>query len=232
MEPVERLTFCLRAMIKKLLFSFALGLAFSQGALCEDLGAQNNTYPVGKSAADQIKDVFREKERTGELVRFWNQYRDKTIDAVKHPAPLGIASNYEVSTKLYDPRFVIPQDYRDEKGQVVVRRGTVIEPLKIMPLTMGLIFIDGRDQKQVDYAIAAGRREPLKIVLTAGSYYDLRVKYQNQDWNGTKTIPFYFDQNKMIINQLARLYQIKIDAVPAKLTQVGNRLQIQSGLVR
>jgi len=124
----------------------------------------------------------------------------------------------------------MPQDYVDQTGRVVVRRGTVIEPLKIQPLATGLIFIDGRDEAQIQYALAASRRERLKIVLTAGSPYDLRVRFKDTMWNGTPTVPFYFDQRKQIISTLQRLYGINLRSVPAKLTQKDSRLQIEFGI--
>jgi len=196
----------------------------------EDLGIRGRTAPVDRDAREQMKDKIRQKEASGELARFWADYRNKVVDAIKRPAPLGVPTDARLRTELHQLRFVMPQDYRDESGRVVVRRGTVIEPLKIQPLTTGLIFIDGRDEAQVQYALAAGRRERLKIVLTAGSPYDLRVRFKDVSWNGTPTVPFYFDQRKLIINQLQRLYGIQLRSVPAKLTQQGSQLQIEFGM--
>jgi conjugal transfer pilus assembly protein TraW len=177
-----------------------------------------------------MKDIIREKTRTGEVAKFWNNYRDQSIADIKYPAPLGIPTNYAFSTQLRDLKFVITQDYKDQNGIVIAHKGTVVEPLKVNPLTVGLIFIDGRDQAQVDYAIREGRKQPLKIVLTAGSAFDLRVKYKDQPWGGSKTIPFYFDQKKMIINQFAKLYQIDINRMPTKLFQQGTQLRIEYGI--
>jgi conjugal transfer pilus assembly protein TraW len=199
-------------------------------ARAEDLGLRGRTMAIDRDAREQMKDRLREKQANGELARFWNDYRAKAVDAIKHPAPLGVPSDARLRTEVHELRFVMPQDYRDQNGQVVVRRGTLIEPLKIQALTTGLMFIDGRDEAQVQYAIAAGRREQLKIVLTAGSAYDLRMRFRNTLWNGTPTVPFYFDQRKLIINQLQRLYGIQLASVPAKLTQQGNRLHIEFGM--
>ena len=127
-------------------------------------------------------------------------------------------------------RFVIPSDYRDQRGHVVVSKGTVVEPLRIQPLASGLVFIDGRDQVQVNYAIARGRLTPLKVILTAGSPFDLRIKYQHAAWPIGEGIPFYFDQRKIIINTLHRLYGIDVSTVPAVLTQVGTGLQLEFGM--
>lgn len=196
----------------------------------EDLGIKGQVYEPDRDAREQMKDQVRQKQKSGELDKFWRDYRDRTIGAIKNPAPLGIKSSYGYSTELRDLKFTFPKDVRDEKNKVIVRAGTTIEPLKIQPLVTGLIFIDGRDQRQVDYAIARGRREPLKIVLTAGSPYDLRVKYQHETWNGTKTIPFYFDQRRMIINTLQRLYGVDVSSVPAMLTQRGLKLSVEYGI--
>lgn len=215
--------------------TFAIGALLALSVLAtkaEDLGVKNKTYAPGRDAREQLKDQIRAKQKSGQLDQFWNDYRSKTIDAIKNPAPLGLPTRFEFSSQLRDLKFALPQDYRDDKGRIVARKGQIIEPLKIQPLIYGLIFIDGRDQNQVEYAIAAGRKERLKIVLTAGSPYALRVKYKDAEWNGTKTIPFYFDQRKMIINQLHSLYQVDINTVPVKLTQSGSQLLVEYGIKR
>jgi conjugal transfer pilus assembly protein TraW len=215
-------------MTRRLCMSMLLAAQFTASA--EDLGTRGRTVPVDRDARQQLKDRIQEKEASGELARFWSDYRSKVVEAIRHPAPLDIPSDPRPRTELHELRFVLPQDYRDQAGNVVARRGTVIEPLKIQPLTSGLIFIDGRDEAQVQYALAAGRRERLKIVLTAGSPYDLRVWFRNVTWNGSPTVPFYFDQRKLIINQLRRLYGIQLRSVPAKLTQQGSQLRIEFGM--
>lgn len=214
--------------MRKILAIFLCSLVITSHA--EDLGIRNKVFPAELDAREQMKDLIRAKIKTGEVDKFWQDYRNKTIDAVKNPRPLGIASNFAKRTELHDLKFTLQHDYLNDKGQIVAHKGTIIEPLKIQPLVTGLIFIDGRDQQQVDYAISQGRKEPLKIVLTAGSPYNLRVKYKNALWNGLPTIPFYFDQRKMILNQLMSLYGININSVPAKLTQHGTQLQVAFGV--
>jgi conjugal transfer pilus assembly protein TraW len=210
-----------------------LGIAMWSASMlvcAEDLGVKGQTYKPDRDGREQFKDVIRKKQSTGELDRFWQDYRDKNINAIKNPAPLGIKSDYKPRNELRDVKFVVPSDYRDEKGRLLVRKGTVVEPLSILPLANGLIFIDGRDQHQVEYAITRSQSEPLKIVLTAGSPYALRVKYKDVLWRGVKGVPFYFDQRKIIINTLNQLYGIDIGSVPAVLAQRGNKLGIEFGM--
>jgi conjugal transfer pilus assembly protein TraW len=201
-----------------------------QLAHAEDLGVKAQTYALDRDAAEQIKDVMRHKQQTGELDHFWKDYRDRVLASIKNPPPLGIPSDYSQRTELRDLKFVIPQDYKDQSGNVVVKRGTVVQPLKVMPLTYGLLFIDGTDARQVDYAIQRSQSEPLKIVLTAGSPYLMRIKYRDAPWHGGTGVPFYFDQRKMIINTLAKLYGIQINSVPAAIFQKGDKLAIQFGM--
>lgn len=205
-------------------------VTFASLARAEDLGVKAQTYALDPDAAEQIKDVMRRKQSTGELDQFWKNYRDRTIDSIKNPPSLGVKSDYAVRTELRDLQFAVPEDYKDQNGRVIVRRGTVIQPLKIMPLTSGLIFIDGTDPKQVAYAVARSQAEQLKIVLTAGSPYLMRIKYRNVPWHGGMGVPFYFDQRKMIINTLQKLYGVDVNSVPAALFQQGDKLAIQFGM--
>lgn len=196
----------------------------------EDLGSYGQIYNKGKDGSAQIQDLMRQKQKNGELDQFWANYRNKTLNQIMHPDSLNMPVSYKSQQELRELKFTLPQDYRDQNGQVIASKGTVIEPLKISPLTQGLIFIDGTDQSQVDYAIKLGRKQPFKIVLTAGSPYDLRVKYQGESWQGAKSIPFYFDQRKMIIDSLNKLYGVNITTVPVALSQQGSKLLLQYGI--
>ena len=218
-------------MTRRMLIAVALVVvAHSSLVRAEDLGVKAQTYALDRDAAEQIKDVMRRKQASGELDQFWKNYRDRTIAEIKNPPSLGIRSDYTVRTELRALQFTVPEDYRDQNGRVIVRRGTVIEPLKIMPLTYGLLFIDGNDPRQVDYAIRRSEAEPLKIVLTAGSPYLMRIRYRSVPWHGGMGVPFYFDQRRMIISTLSKLYGVDINSVPAALFQQGDKLAIQYGM--
>lgn len=219
----------MRASLVCLGLATLIGLAAAR-AQAEDLGTTGQVHSLDRDAREQLKDVARRKEQSGELAAYWKAYRDKMEDAIRHPAPLGVATSYARLSMVRELRFTLPSDYRNERGQVVAKAGTVIEPLKIQPLRSGLVFIDGRDQRQIQYAIERGRKQPLKIVLTAGSPLDLRVKYKDAPWFNVIGIPFYFDQRKMIINNFKMLYGIDLKSVPVVLTQQGEKLAIEYGL--
>ena len=198
--------------------------------VAQDIGIKNNTYALDLDARNQIRNIVLQKYSTGEVQKFWNLYANKSVSMIKNPQPLsGISTDHTIRTELVEMKYSIEQDYLDANGRLIIKKGTTIEPLKIMNLKYAILFIDGRDQQQIDYALREIKRQPLKIVLTAGSAYELRVKYKNLNWMGSNTVPFYFDQRKMIIDQLSRLYHINIRTVPVKLTQKNSLLELSWG---
>ncbi|MEQ2153981.1 conjugal transfer protein, partial [Burkholderia multivorans] len=56
--------------IPKLLIGLAASLQLSI-SYAEDLGTKAQTYPLDRDAAEQIKDIFRRKQQSGELDAFW-----------------------------------------------------------------------------------------------------------------------------------------------------------------
>lgn len=200
-------------------------------AAAEDLGNKAPVFSVDQDGRDQLKALAKQKVDQGAFEAYKNEYIKRNVEAIKHPAPLGIKTSYGHRVELKEARYVMPSDVKDQEGRIVARRGTVIEPLKINPLQSGMIFIDGRDEAQVQYALRALRAMPLKIVLVAGSAFDLRVRFKDLVVNGSRTVPFYFDQRAMIIGQLNSLYRIDISSVPALVTQTGDKVRLEFGMV-
>lgn len=199
----------------------------------EDLGAKGQTYKVDPDAREQLRSVVRAKEKSGELDRFWKQYRDRTVELAKHPPALPVPTNLSPRKVAKPATYRFEADVLDATGRVVVPRGTRVNPLEVSPLSNWLVFIDGRDQSQVNAAVRLGQTTPIKIVLVGGSAFDLRVKYQSQPWYaGTRGVPFYFDQRQMIINSLSKLYGLQISSVPAVMRQKGSSLEVEFGAIR
>lgn len=199
-------------------------------ATAEDLGNKAPVFSVDQDGRDQLKALAKQMVDQGAFEAYKNEFIKRNVEAIKHPAPLGLKTAYGHRVELKEARYVMPSDVKDQEGRIVARRGTVIEPLKINPLQSGLLFIDGRDETQVQYALKAYRAMPLKIVLVAGSAFDLRVRFKDLIVNGSRTVPFYFDQRAMIIGQLNSLYRIEIKSVPALITQAGDKVRLEFGM--
>ncbi len=211
------------SFMHKILSKFILGilLCLSFSSFAEDFGVDPSAVPAGKSGGDQIRSFVEKQQKSGELDKRMQEWRKGQLDKIYNPPDLGIKTNYKSTQEVFSPSFTIPQDYKDDQGRVVAKQGTVIEPLKLHALDSAYIFIDGRDQSQIQYALAQAKKYPTKIVFTAGSYVNEGNKYHQV---------FYYDYKAMIIGQLHRLYNINIDSVPAILFQKNGALFLTKGM--
>ncbi len=207
-----------------------LSLLYLSNAFSEDLGKKAPTYALDQDAREQLKAIVAEKTRNGDVERY-QKHQIEVLKAKLHNfGDLGLATNNTYRSELRDLIFTVPKDFKDASGNVVAHRGTVIKPLERIALQNGLIFIDGTDQAQINYAIHRASSEPLRIVLTKGSPYELRLKYKNTPWRGGKSIPFFFDQDGLIIKTLHLTYALDIKTVPTTLSQRGTQLLIETGV--
>lgn len=207
-----------------------LSLLYLSNAFSEDLGKKAPTYALDQDAREQLKAIVAEKTRNGDVERY-QKHQIEVLKAKLHNfGDLGLATNNTYRSELRDLIFTVPKDFKDASGNVVAHRGTVIKPLERIALQNGLIFIDGTDQAQINYAIHRASSEPLRIVLSKGSPYELRLKYKNTPWRGGKSIPFFFDQDGLIIKTLHLTYALDIKTVPTTLSQRGTQLLIETGV--
>jgi conjugal transfer pilus assembly protein TraW len=223
----------MRSVHFHLIFGLCLlpALVFAQtNATGEDLGTKSRTYKLDADARDLLKAKAQQLIENGQAEKAAQAFRKRQIDAIRNPEPLGIPVSKAFKVERFNPKFKLQQDYKNEKGEVVAKKGMEIEPLKQLPLSFTYFFIDGRAQDQIDYAIKVGQTRPTKIILVAGSAVNLRWKYKDTLWRGTKGIPFYWDQRAMIINSLRNLYNIDLRSVPAQISQVNEQLQILYGM--
>ncbi|MBX8557151.1 type-F conjugative transfer system protein TraW [Pseudomonas cichorii] len=181
----------------------------------EQLGQYGNTWNIQEQdAIDMIKGRLGEMEKRGELTKYWNDYRDSQLAGLENPKPLpGIEPVVEPQIRMYDPTYTYAETIKDHLGNVLVPAGTKINPLDYTPLSKAIIFIDGRDPKQLVYAKQRTEEHPRdKVILVAGSFLKL-----NREWGR----PVYFDQQGILTKKFG------IERVPAVLTQKGRQLQIE-----
>ena len=127
--------------------------------------------------------------------------------ALASPPPVaGVSPALEDRSRLFDPSIRVTEDIRDDKGRLIAQAGTLINPLDYVTLSKDLLFVDGRDEAQVAWALAF--EHPAKI----GPVAALMRKHKR---------PLYFDQKGL----LTRRFQIA--AVPASVAQDGRRLRIR-----
>ena len=180
-------------------------------ASAKDLGVRGATWPVAEpDLLAQIEARLLEMQRSGELARLEDEARERARSRLEAPDPVpGIAPATRERSRLLDPSVTVARDIRTPDGVLVAAAGTRVNPLERMPLTRGLLFVDGRRAAEVAWALAHGRLA--KIVLLAGRPLDLMRRHGR---------PFFFDTG----GRLAARFGIA--ATPSLVEQEGTRLRI------
>ena len=190
-------------------------VAMAPEASAKDLGVRGATWPVAEpDLLVQIETRLIELQRSGDLARLEEEARTRARRSLEEPEPVpGIASAREKRSRLFDPAITVAQDIRTPDGTLIAAAGTRVNPLKRLPLTRDLIFVDGRREAEIAWALARERKggRPAKIVLLAGRPLVLMRRHRR---------PFFFDTG----GRLAARFGIA--ATPTLVEQDGSLLRL------
>ena len=186
-------------------------VAMAPCAAAKDLGVRGATWPVVEpDLLEEIEARLLDMRRSGELARLQDEARIRARRQLEEPEPVpGIAPATEERSRLFDPAITVAQDIRTPDGTLIAAAGTWINPLERLPLTRDLIFVDGRREAEIAWALAHDL--PAKIVLLAGRPLDLMRRHRR---------PFFFDTGGRLAARFA------IAATPTLVEQDGSRLRI------
>ena len=180
-------------------------------AVAKDLGVRGATWPVAEpDLLAEIGARLGDMRRSGELDRLRDAARTRARQSLEEPAPVpGVAPARERRSRLVDPAIVVGQDIRGPGGALIAAAGTRIDPFEHVPLTRTLLFVDGRREAEVAWALA--RPGPTKIVLLGGRPLDLMRRHRR---------PFFFDLGGRLKRRLA------VRATPTLIERDGAHLRL------
>ena len=199
-------------MMRPAALLLAVTLAGLPGAVsAKDLGVRGATWPVAElDLLAQIEARLLEMERSGALARLESEARANARRTLEEPDPLpGIAPATRERSRLWDPAITVARDIRAADGVLLAAAGTRVNPLERMTLVRDLLFVDGRREAEIAWALAHHR--PAKIVLLAGRPLDLMRRHAR---------PFFFDQG----GRLAARFGLRF--TPSLVEQAGMRLRV------
>ncbi len=181
----------------------------------KDLGVRGATWPVAEpDLLAQIEARLLEMQRSGELARREDEARERARMKLEEPDPLpGIAPAVEERSRLFDPAITIARDIHTPDGTLIAAAGTRVNPLERTVLARDLLFVDGRREAEIAWALAREKESgrPSKIVLLAGRPLDLMRRHRR---------PFFFDMG----GRLAARFGLRL--TPVLVEQAGTRLRI------
>jgi conjugal transfer pilus assembly protein TraW len=180
-------------------------------AEAKDFGVHGHVFGIKEQ---DFLEVINAKLKAVDWSKFNQKIQNKTKDYVETPTPIKAVTRAKESREyFYDPTYVLTQDIRDHTGKLIHQQGTKVNPLEFTSLRESLIFIDGDDEEQVQFALNQYKKNQknLKIILVRGS--PLKLQRQEKIW-------IYFDQGGVLTSKLS------IAEVPALVTQAGLELKI------
>ncbi len=188
-----------------------MGVLFAGAAPAKDLGARGETWAIAEpDLLAALEAGLLELVRSGAMAAIGEEARERVRERIEAPqAVAGIAPATERQSRLVDPSVVLERDVRLSGGTVLAAAGTRINPLEHAPLDRDLLFIDGRRDTEVAWALA--HVAPAKIVLLAGRPLDLARRHGR---------PFFFDQG----GRLAKRFGLA--ATPVRIEQDGLQLRL------
>ena len=193
----------------------AAALLASHDAFARDLGVVGPTYPIAEpNLIEVIQDKLRQMQASGALERLQQDSQTRMRRQVEQPTPVaGITKATRARSYFFDPSIEVPYPILDLEGRVIVAPGTRVNPLDTVSLSRPLLFLDARDNAQLERAqgLLREHKGQLKLILTGGSYLELMRRWK---------LSVFYDQQGHLTSQLG------IRHVPALVSQDGKRLRI------
>ena len=180
-------------------------------AQARDYGQRGALFPiVERDLLEQIHSRLVAMERSGETARLNQELKRRTIARVNRPDPVpGLIRASESRTWIFDPTITLAADIRGAQGELIHAAGTQVNPLDSVKLRAELLFLDGDDPAQIEWALRQNANA--KLILVKGAPLELMKVRQRR---------FYFDQGGKLTEKFG------ITAVPARVRQQGRALEV------
>lgn len=175
----------------------------------KDYGVHGHLFSIEEqSVLEEIMEKLESAEKSGKLKEMQAGFVEKVKQRMLRPMRVeNISRAKRDRSWTYDPSYTQEQAITDGKGKVIVAAGTTVNALDKLKWGEDLIFIDGDDKEQIEFA----RRRKGKIVLIGGMPIKLSEELGRR---------VYFDQGGIYCGKF------KIESVPAIVEQDGKRLKI------
>lgn len=204
----------MRDFIKSIMFVFLVCFVVLPTA-AKDFGIRGNNHSISEQPFlemmhERLQKVDMEKER--------KKMEQIARMRIHNPLPItNVTSATENKTFYYDPTYILDEDAILPDGTMLHPAGTSVNPLEYIEFDRKLIFIDEREQNQVNWLknkLEEDVESELenKIILVGGSPLKLQEELG---------VNIYFDQQGALTTTFG------ITHTPAILIQEGLRLKVK-----
>ncbi|MBP9777638.1 MAG: type-F conjugative transfer system protein TraW [Rickettsiaceae bacterium] len=184
-------------------------------SFANDLGEMGQVYKIKETnLLHFIFSRLNQLSKTGKIGELQQEFAKRIEDGIATPPGVVLPQALKNSTRVFNPSITLQKDIKNDKGIIVAKSGTYVNPLNYIRLSKELVFINGDRDTEIAFA-KQKLDENLnnKIILVTGNIKDVNIKL------GART-PVYFDQSARLINSF------NIKATPSVIKQEADMLQI------
>lgn len=196
------------SFIRTLLLSGGVILCFLRPAYAVDLGV------VGKVYAIVEPDALEEIQKRVQAIHWETVLSTKTDISTYRPKDLRVLPTATMDRAFsVDLTYVVPEDIRDQYGQVVYPKGYAFNPLEAVSLPNTLVFLNGKDPLQKKWFRSSPYFEDISvmIILSDGDLFKLSESLDR---------PLYY-----LTDELAS--RLNLSVVPSVVKQRGKHLEVR-----
>src|SRR3546814_7487046 len=88
--------------------------------------------------------------------------------------------------------MVVEKDILDNKGNAIARAGQRVNPMDFVTIRQKLVFIDGDDRDQLNWALRRFDDQSAKLIMVKGAPLDAMTQHQRR---------FYFAQGGFLVGR-------------------------------
>ncbi len=159
---------------------------------------------------EALKGKLQKLKQLGKLEEIETSLKDRAKIRLESPYPVqGLKPTQEERIFLHDPTLLVEADIKDHNEQVVAKKGQKLNPLHSLKPSQGLLFIDGEDEEQKQWAKVHADR--FIIILINGKPLEVEQELK---------VPVYFDQGGFLCQHY------HIHQIPARIEVAGEVLKL------
>jgi conjugal transfer pilus assembly protein TraW len=165
---------------------------------------------VEEDMIEALKRKLQKLQQSGELAAIESALKDKAKAKLETPSPVqGLNPTQEERVFTHDPTLVIEVDIKDHESHVLAHKGQRLNPLKTHKPSQGLLFIDGENKSQKQWA--KQHSDQFIIILVKGKPLEVEKGLG---------VPIYFDQGGVLCQHY------RIQQIPARIEVEGETLKV------
>jgi len=204
-----------KKMMKKIIVTIVFVFSTTGLTYAKNLGVWGPLFPIEEQDIREfIYQRINKMKQNGEIEKLNARFIKNAKEHILRPPPVkGLTTTDNPKTFYYDPTYVLDKNIEDDKGKIIAKVGTIINPLDTIKLHGVLFLLDADDKRQIKWALENVKKYVyVKHILIRGNIKDAGNVLKDR---------IYFDQDGLITKKLG------ITHIPCIVKQEGKKLKIE-----